>query len=39
MVAPAEFLTYIDENAESFIERLKEAVAYPRQVPSHSSSL
>lgn len=29
MAAPAEFLKYIDDNAESFIKRLADAVAIP----------
>jgi len=30
MPAPQQFLQYIDDNADSFIKRLGEAVAIPR---------
>jgi len=32
MAAPAEFLKYIDDKAEDFIQRLADAVAIPSSV-------
>jgi Cys-Gly metallodipeptidase DUG1 len=32
MAAPAEFLQYIDTNADAFIQRLADAVAIPSYV-------
>jgi Cys-Gly metallodipeptidase DUG1 len=30
MAAPSEFLNYVDDNADRFIQRLADAVAIPR---------
>ena len=32
MVAPKQFLDYVDANSTKFVDRLSEAVAIPRQV-------
>lgn len=31
MAAPAQFLKFVDDNADKFVKRLGEAVAIPRQ--------
>jgi hypothetical protein len=37
MSAPAEFLDFIDKNADKFIQRLADAVAIPRSVSDDQS--